>query len=114
MFVFKDKCRNVYMLQPGEYLKLSKKNLSRTYKKSTLFKKSILFNIKRTAKRITEKLSLSDRIDKMLKREAFITKDHKKNFQTKFHVALLILQSLASVGKISKVILDKTSNITQL
>lgn len=83
MFVFKDKYRNVYMLQPGEYLKLLKKNFSRTYKKSTLFKKSILFNIKRTAKRITEKLSLSDRIDKMLKREAFITKNHKGNFPNK-------------------------------
>ena len=47
-----------------------------------------LFNINRTAKTITEKLPISDRIDKMLDTDAYIaTKITKKIPQTKFHVA---------------------------
>ena len=35
IFVSADKSRNTYMLQQEEYLKLSKENVTKTYKKST-------------------------------------------------------------------------------
>ena len=61
IFVSADKSRNTYMLQQEEYTKLLKENVTKTYKKSTRKK---LFNINRTSKEITEKLKVSDRIDK--------------------------------------------------
>ena len=78
IFVSADKSRNTYMLQQEEYTKLLKENVTKTYKKSTRKK---LFNISHTSKEITEKLPISDRIDKMQETEAYITiKDHKKDF----------------------------------
>ena len=82
------------MLQQDEYTRLLKENITKTYKKSTRKK---LFNINRTTKKITEKLPISDRIDKMLETEYIYTyitiKDHKEYFPKKFHVASLIFQS---------------------
>ena len=110
IFVSADKSRNTYMLQQEEYLKLSKENVTKTYKKSTREK---LFNINRTSKEITEKLPISDRIDKMQETEAYITiKDHKEDFPNKISCRS-INPSKSSVGKISKVILDKINNIVQ-
>ena len=91
IFVSADKSRYTYMLQQEEYTKLLKEKVTKTYKKSTRKK---LFNINRTAKKIAEKFSIYDRIDKMQGTKAYITiKDHKKISQTKFPVAWLFLQS---------------------
>ena len=85
IFVSADKSRYTYMLQQEEYTKLLKEKVTKTYKKSTHKK---LFNINRTAKKIAEKFSIYDRIDKMQGTKAYITiKDHKKISQTKFPVA---------------------------
>ena len=85
IFVFADKSRNTYMLQQEEYTKLLKEKVTKTYKKSTRKK---LFNINRTSKEITEKLPISNRIDKMQETEAYIAiKDHKEDILNKFPVA---------------------------
>ena len=55
---------------------------------------------------IASDLNISDRIETMAKREAFITvKDHKENFEEspKFR---LINPAKSELGKVSKVILD--------
>ena len=110
IFVSADKSRNTYMLQQEEYTKLLKENVTKTYKKSTRKK---LFNINPTSKEITEKLPISDRIDKMQETEAYITiKDHKEDFPNKISCRL-INPSKSSTGKISKGILDKINNIVQ-
>ena len=110
IFVSADKSRNTYMLQQKEYTKLLKENVTKTYKKSTRKK---LFNISRNSKEITEKLPISDRIDKMQETEAYITiKDHKEDFPNKISCRL-INPSKSSIGKISKVILDKINHIVQ-
>ena len=108
IFVSTDKSRKTYILQQEEYTKLLKENVTKTYKNSTCKK---LFNINRTSKEITEKLPISDRKDKIQETEAYITiKDHKKYFPNKIS-CLLINPSKCSVGKISKVVLDKINNI---
>ena len=109
IFVSADKSRNT-MLQQEEDTKLIKENVIKTYKKLTRKK---LFNINRTAKKIPEKLSISDRIDKMLETEAYISiKDHKEDFANKISCCL-INPSESNIGKISKVILDEINNIVQ-
>ena len=101
------------MLQQDEYTRLLKENITKTYKKSTRKK---LFNINRTTKKITEKLPISDRIDKMLETEYIYTyitiKDHKEYFPNKISCRFINL-SKSSIGKISKRILDKFNNIVQ-
>ena len=62
---------------------------------------------------MTEKLPLSDRIEKMQEPEAYITiKDLKESFPNTTP-CLLINPSKSSVNKISKVILDKIINHIQ-
>ena len=72
-----------------------------------------LHNINKSAKKITEKLPLSDRIEKMQETEAYITiKDHKESFPNKIRCRL-INPSKSSVGRISKVNLDKINDNIQ-
>ena len=69
-----------------------------------------LHNIIKSANEITEKLPISDRIEKIQETEAYITiKDHTESFPSKipWH---LINPSKSSVCKISKVIIDKINN----
>ena len=92
-----------------EIVNLLKENITKNYK-SNITK---LHNINKSAKKITEKLPLSDRIEKMQETEAYITiKDHKESCPNKIPCRL-INPSKSSVGKISKVILDKINNHIQ-
>ena len=50
IFVFADKLRNIYEVEQEEYKKLLKENI-KNYKKSNLTK---LYNINKSAKKITE------------------------------------------------------------
>ena len=82
IFVFADKLRNIYEVEQEEHKKLLKENITKNYKKSNLTK---LYNINKSTKKITEKLPISDRIEKMQETEAYITvKPTKKVFPTKF------------------------------
>ena len=70
ILAFVVKSRNIYKVEQEEYKKLLKENLTKNYKKSNLTK---LYNINKRAKKITGKLPISDRIEKMQEAEAYIT-----------------------------------------
>ena len=81
IFVFVDKSRNTYQVEQEEYKTLLKENINKEYKKSNLTK---LHNIIKSANEITEKLPISDRIEKIQETEAYITiKDHTESFPSK-------------------------------
>ena len=93
------------------YKRLLKENITKTYKKSDRRKVN---NVNSHAKRITEKLPISDRVEKLQEAEAYITvKDHKENFANKISCRL-INPSKSSIEKISKVILDKINQQIQV
>ena len=97
-------------VEQEEYKKLLKENITKNYKKSNLMK---LYNINKNAEKITEKLSILGRIEKMQETEAHITtKDYKETFFNKISCRL-ISPSKYSMGKSSKVILDKINNYIQ-
>ena len=78
VFVSADKTRNLYGIEPEEYKKMLRDNVTKTYKKSNVETVTI---VNEEASEITEKLSLSDRVQCIAPNEAFITiKDHKPNF----------------------------------
>ena len=104
ILVSADKSRNLYKVEKDQYQKLFKENITKTYKKSTNKK---IEKINYTAKQITEKLSTANRVPMLEETEAYITiKDHKSEFPNKIQCRL-INQSKSSIGKISKVILDR-------
>ena len=91
-------------MEKDQYKKLLKENITKSYKKSNNRRIS---NINWEAKKITEKLSLDDRVERLQEREPYITiKDHKDEFPNKIPCRL-INPSKTSIGKISKVILDR-------
>ena len=94
-----------------EYQKLTKNNITKTYKKSDKNKIKI---INEDAKKIAKKLEIDDRVEKMQETEAFITiKDHKEGFPHSLSFRL-INPSKTDIGKISKCILDSINkNIIQ-
>ena len=104
ILVSADKSRNLYKVEKDQYQKLFKENITKTYKKSTNKK---IEKINYTAKQITEKLSTANRVPMLEETEAYITiKDHKSEFPNKIQCRL-INESKSSIGKISKVILDR-------
>ena len=110
IFVFADKSRNIYEVEQEEYKKLLRENITKNYGKSNLTK---LYNINKSTKKITEKVPISDKIEKMQETKAHITtKDQKERFLNKIPCGL-INPSKSSFGKISKVILDKINNHIQ-
>ena len=80
------------------------KCITRIYKK---FDKKKINSINFTAKKITEKLAINNRILRLEESVAYITlKDHKVKFSNKISCRLII-PSKSNPGKISKVISDK-------
>ena len=63
------------------------------------------------AKKITQKLNISDRVEKLTRRNAYITvKDHKENFHNKV-ACRLINPTKSNLGKICKQNLDRINNV---
>ena len=107
VFVFADKTRNVYETSPENYRKIVTENITKTYK---IAEHGVLDDINNDLKHIADELSISDRIETMAPKDAFITfKDHKENFQNnpKFR---LINPAKSELGKISKTILDNINS----
>ena len=104
IFVSADKTRNMYAITPDEYDKLLKDNVTKTYKKTN---SAVVDRINQEACKITDKLKLSDRVQCIAKKPAFITiKDHKPNFPN--DVACRLLNPCKSeIGKISKTYLEE-------
>ncbi len=104
VFVPADKSRNVYKLEPENYMKLLKENVTKDYKKSD---KEKVININNNIQRIAKSLSLEKRIECLQEKEAYITiKDHKENFPNKISCRL-INPTKSDIGKLSKQILDR-------
>lgn len=99
-----NKTTNFYTMNPSSYDKLIKENITKTYKKSS---DELVEKLEAQSARIADQLKLDDRIEKLAKKEAFITlKDHKPNFQD--HPSCrLINPSKPEIGVISKHILDE-------
>ena len=105
--MFADKTRNVYEMGKDQYEKLLRENITKTYRKAD---DSTEENIGHELKDITNKLEVSDRVEKIAQRQAFISlKDHKENFQNN-PKCRLINPAKNNLGLISKEILDKINN----
>ena len=67
-----------YTMNPASYDKLIKENVTKTYKKSS---DSVAEKLDGQSASIAKRLKLGDRIEKLAKKDAFITmKDHKPGF----------------------------------
>lgn len=104
IYVNADKTRNVYKISTDDYNRLLKNNVTQDYKTCEEVK------IKKTnddAREIAKKLEISDRVDKYIKADAFITiKDTKPGFPGRV-TCRLINPGKSNIGKISKSILEK-------
>ena len=84
-----------------------RENITKTYRKADDKTEE---NINHELKHITDKLELSDRVEKMAQRQAFISlKDHKENFQNN-PKCRLINPAKNNLGLVSKQILDGINN----
>ena len=104
LFASAGKSRNVYKMNKEDYEKLMHENTTKTYKERN---ESKIKTIKKSAKKIANRLDLEDRTEKLQENESYITiKDHKDDFLHKISCRLNNL-SESYIGKISKVIIDK-------
>ena len=80
-----DKSTNINGMEKDDYNLYLRKNITKAYKKTERGK---FQSINHEAKKIVEKLSIDDRVEKMQENEAFITiKNHKEGFSpTTYHV----------------------------
>ena len=106
-----DKTNNYYSVPIQQYKKLMQDNVTTTYKRSDE-QMERANNLK--AKEITDELDLSDRIQALAPKPAYVTlKDHKENFRN-HPTCRLINPTKSDIGIISKKILDRINkNILQ-
>ena len=98
-----DKSTNLYEVDIENYNKLLFENITKTYKKSPATAKA---KINSEAKSIADSVGLSDRIQQLSEKEAFITlKDHKPNFRNT-PSCRLINPAKSKMGHISKARLE--------
>ena len=91
-------------MNPNSYNKLITENVTKTYKKAGY---KLGGKLDAQSARIAERLNLDDRIEKLAKKEAFITlKDHKPIFDD-HPTCRLINPTKSEIGVISKQILDE-------
>ena len=99
VFVKADKTRNMYEVSNSEYKKLLKDNVTAAYKKCN---PSVVSDVNAEAACIADKLQLSDRVQCVAEKCAFITiKDHKPGFPNEVKCRLLN-PCKSEIGKISK------------
>ena len=107
LFVSADKTSNIYEVDPTTYKQLIANSVYPTYKKTD---SETARNINLKAKELTEALKISDRVEMMPKKEAYITlKDHKPNFPESIKCRL-INPCKSNIGKITKQILDRVND----
>ena len=100
-----------------DYLKYLHNNITKTYKQSI---RNRVNDTNLNAKKISQKLEMDERVEKMQETEAFLTiKDHKEGFPHTLSFCL-INSSKSDIGKISKSLLDtinenilKETNVNQ-
>ena len=107
LYVKADKTRNIYCLNPDEYEKLLINNVTKTYKKCN---NDDVDQVNKDAKQISEDLDISERVQVMAEKPAFITiKDHKDDFPNKVSCRLLN-PCKSEIGKVSKIYLEAINN----
>ena len=105
IIVSADKTQNKYKIPVDTYKTLLLSYITRDYKK-VVYDKVNTTNKK--AAKLTDKLEISDRVDKYVESEAYVTiKDTKPNFPSRIQCRL-INPAKSNVGQISKIILEKT------
>ena len=78
LLIAADRTTNSYAMNPSYYDKLIKENVTKTYKRSN---DKLIGELDAKSAKIAERVNLDDRIEKLAKKEAFVTlKDHKPNF----------------------------------
>ena len=104
ILVAADKTNNYYLVSPQQYDKLMKDNVTATYTKSD---KHLIQQTYLEAHRIASNFELSDRIDVLAEKPAYITlKDHKDIFRNN-PKCRLINPTKSEIGIIAKRILDR-------
>ena len=99
---------NFYKIETKDHKALLQSNITKDYKKAP---PNIVYNINNIDKKIAEKLEISDRMFKIVEREAQITvKDHKEDFMNNTKCRL-INPTKSEIGKISKSLLREKINI---
>ena len=100
-----DKTNNYYSLKKDQYQALMKKNIQKNYKKVP---KQHVDKLNKEDKKLSTKLDIADRMEKLAEKESFLTlKDHKQNFDNKPECSL-INSPKSELAKISKIILERT------
>ena len=103
IFVQADKTSNIYEVEPEMYKKLMRDNITANYSKAD---ENFERDINVEAKKLTEKLSISNRVEKIAHKNAYITvKDHKPDFPNTIKCRL-INPTKSNIGKISKQMLE--------
>ena len=99
-----DKSSNLYEMDVDQYNKLLSEKVTKSYRKTNTNAKNY---IDLEAKSIATSLGLSDRIQCLSEKDAFITlKDHKENFTSK-PSCRLINPAKSEIGHISKSMLER-------
>ena len=102
VYVSADKTTNVYKVTKEEYNTLMRNSVTALYEKAD---PSIETDINLEAKRITDDLNISDRVEPIAKKNAYVTlKDHKENFPNVVKCRL-INPAKSNIGKISQQLL---------
>ena len=103
VFIKADKTHNIYEINKSDYNKLLKENITSEYKK---VQNDCIQSINKEAKIITDKLEISDRVEELATKDAYLTvKDHKPEFPADIKCRL-INPTKSNIGQISKQILD--------
>ena len=107
LYVPADKTTNFYKLAKEDYKGMLKKSIEKEYKKTPAAAES---EINKKAKSIAENLLIENRVEKLARKNAFITlKDHKDNFLNN-PTCRLINPTKSEIGRASKKILDKINS----
>lgn len=101
-----DKTNNLYEVKPQDYNKKIDEEIHKEYK---TVNKKVLEDVNAEAAKLCKSLEIDDRVDVIAEAERFITyKDHKEDFVQK-PKCRLINPAKSSVGKISKIILERAN-----
>ena len=107
LHVFADKTPNIYRLDVPSYNKLMRDSVTSHYEKAD---PNTEHSINLEAKKITQKLEISDRVEPIAKKNAYLTlKDHKDNFPNNIKCRL-INPAKSNIGKISQHILKNINH----
>ena len=111
IFIKADKTNNIYEVSKATYVKYMNDNVTAHYEKAP---QGTERDINVEARGITERLKISDRVEPIAHKEAYVTlKDHKKGFPND-PKCRLINPAKTNIGLLSKKILQKVNSNIRL